>query len=46
MDSYHQGWKTKNSERRPSKSDGVAITLSGYNLSLDLDQWLLASIQS
>lgn len=29
-----------------SRSDSVATTLSVYNLSLDLDQWLLASIQS
>lgn len=29
-----------------SKSDGVATTVSGYNVSLDLDQWLLAYIQS
>lgn len=29
-----------------SKSDGVATTASGHNLSLDLDQWLLAYIQS
>lgn len=29
-----------------SKRDGVATTVSGYNVNLDLDQWLLAYIQS